>query len=39
VQAQREPASGEQIARLIDAQDYLAVLKDDRVLLSARLKL
>jgi methylase of polypeptide subunit release factors len=39
VHAQREPASGEQIARLIDAQDYLAGLKDDRVLLSARLEL
>jgi len=39
VHAQREPASVEQIARLIDAQDYLAGLKDDRVLLSARLEL
>jgi hypothetical protein len=39
VHAQREPASGDQIARLIEAQDYLAALKDERALLAARLEL
>jgi len=39
VHAQQEPASGDQIARLIDAQDYLAALKDERALLAARLEL
>ncbi|HET9809589.1 MAG TPA: methyltransferase, partial [Candidatus Limnocylindria bacterium] len=34
---QREPASGEQIAELIETQDYLASLGDDRRLLDARL--
>jgi SAM-dependent methyltransferase len=39
IHAQREPASGDQIAQLIDAQDYLAALQDERALLDARLAL
>jgi methylase of polypeptide subunit release factors len=39
LRGQREPASGDQIAELIAAQDYLARLHDDRQLLEARLTL
>lgn len=39
LRGQREPASGDQIAELIAAQDYLVGLRDDRELLDARLTL
>jgi len=39
LRGQREPASGEQIAELMDTQDYLVGLADERTLLDARLAL
>ncbi len=39
IRGQREPASGQQIAELIDTQDYLVGLTDERALLDAHLAL